>query len=235
MGEQLHKAQVSILNALRHSKASRFSMLMRPTGMESDTFKFHVRKLAKLGYVEKAADGSYRLTAPGKEFANNLDEATRRTQRQPKLSLLIIVRRADKRQPPQYLFQQRKRNPYYNFWSCIGGPAHWGEDFEVTAAKELKKQTGLDATCIVRSFFRCRDYDATDSHLLEDKLFVVLEAVHLRGTINNDWYAGHNAWMTLNEYRQQEHYFGSVLDAIDMLEQSQPYASQIMQCSQDEY
>ena len=50
---QLHKTQASILHSLRYAESERFNSLMHPTDQTSDTFKFHLRKLVKLGYVAK--------------------------------------------------------------------------------------------------------------------------------------------------------------------------------------
>ena len=226
MNEPLHKVQLSVLKDLRHTTAARYSTLMRPTGLQSEDFKFHLRKLNKLGYVEKTDDGAYHLTARGKEFANNLDDSKRLVQQQPKLSILLLVPRAGRLgQEVEYLFQQRRRNPYFGYWSVIGGPAQWGEDFEVTAAKELYKQTGLTAACRVLSFIRQRDfYDATDS-LLEDKLFVVMEASDVTGQLSNSWYGGLNKWMTLKDYLRQLKQFESVTKAVEMLKSGKVYSS----------
>ena len=49
---------------------------MRAAAMESDSFKFHIRKLVKIGYIIKAEDGLYELTAEGKALASRLDRPT---------------------------------------------------------------------------------------------------------------------------------------------------------------
>lgn len=87
----LHKAEVSILKSLRRMEHARFSELMRPTGLTSDNFKFYLRDLVRLGWIEKDGDGLYVLTVAGKELANNLDETRQTVQKQPKLSVLIIA------------------------------------------------------------------------------------------------------------------------------------------------
>jgi DNA-binding HxlR family transcriptional regulator len=44
----MHRFEVSILRTLRWSDTARFSDLMRPTGLSSDVFKFHLRKLGHI-------------------------------------------------------------------------------------------------------------------------------------------------------------------------------------------
>jgi predicted transcriptional regulator len=208
---QLHKVHVAILHALRRAETVRFSTLMKPTELKSDAFKFYLRKLTDTGLVERTSSGSYRLTAPGKEFANNLDENKRTAQRQPKLSILIVAARSMGGER-QILFQRRLRNPFYGFWSLIGGPVQWGEDFEDAAMHEFTKQTGMTATFRVRSFYRKRDYKIGTKKLLEDKLFVILEATNISGTLQNSWSGGYNQWMTPHQLRQQAKHFESTVE-----------------------
>lgn len=224
MNHQLHKAQIIILNTLRHNKSARFCDLMRLANMQGDCFKFHLRKLCTLGYVKKTEAQDYNLTAIGKEFANNLNEAQQTIQRQPKLAILLII---SKNRAGQTLFlvQKRKRNPYFGYYSCIGGPIQWGEDAESTAQNELKKQTGLSAKCAVCGFLRKKDYNIANNELLEDKLFVVLKGSELSGDLSNSWHGGDNKWMTLDEFKKQPKHFASMIDAIELTQTSKMYTT----------
>jgi len=206
---------------------------MHPTGMQSDTFKFHIRKLLHLGYVQKLPSGEYALTPAGKEYANDLDDARRTIQKQPKLSLTIVVSRTNEDGTVEYLMQQRRRNPFYGYWGCISGPARWGEDFSVTAAEELHKQTGLSADCTVSSFMRQTDVEAEG--ILEDKLFVVLKATVTSGTLSNVWRGGHNQWMTMQEVLQQEHRFAQTTDLIQLAGEIGTYKTNTTDYSPDKY
>jgi ADP-ribose pyrophosphatase YjhB (NUDIX family)/predicted transcriptional regulator len=215
---QLHKTQLSVLHALRYAESKRFSELMSPTGHTSDTFKFHLRKLIKSGYIEKTAEGSYCLTLRGKEYANNLNEDARTTEKQPKVSALAIVTKIDNNGQTQYLVQQRLRQPFYGYWSEIHGRVAWGEPFEETARRQLKRQTGLDAVFTVQGFRRVRDHDAETSGLLEDKLFVVLRAINVTGELTNEYAGGTNAWLTAEELYAQEKVFTSTRAIIESIE-----------------
>src|SRR5688500_20328938 len=85
---QLHRTQVSILHSLRYAESERFNALMHPTNHTSDTFKFHLRKLMKLGYIDKLENGKYQLTPQGKEYANSLNEQERGIEKKTKASIL---------------------------------------------------------------------------------------------------------------------------------------------------
>lgn len=223
----MHRAQIAVLYKLRHSQSASFSELMHETDLESDVFKFHIQKLVKLAYIHKLTNGEYELTPYGKEFANNLDEEKQTAQKQPKLSMLLIVPRPDHLDVPEYLMQKRMRHPYYGFWGCISGPVQWGGDVEETAARELEKQTGLRASFEVRSFYRMRDYNEETDSLLEDKLFMVLRAYNVKGLLNESlWPHGINRWMTQDKLKEQRHYFTASDQAINMINQDKTYNSQ---------
>lgn len=207
--DRFHEVRAQILYTLRHKQTARFSELMRHSSLESDSFKFHIRALAEQGYIQKTPDRSYTLTPTGKELANNLDNDTWRKLRQPKLSLLVVLYRDNADGQREYLVQQRLRQPFYEYWGCISGPAQWGEDFEATAQREIAKQCGItEITCHVHSFYRQKDYDKSKS-LLEDKLFIVITASVAQNTAIVEWPYGHNEWMTLATLINQKKVFES--------------------------
>src|SRR5690348_7615891 len=123
---QLHKTQASILHSLRYAESERFNALMHPTDQTSDIFKFHLRKLVKLGYVTKLESGKYQLTVKGKEYANVLDEQKRLPKKQPKLAVMLIVTR-EVNDETQYLLYKRKVNPFYGYWAAMSDAVLWGE------------------------------------------------------------------------------------------------------------
>lgn len=223
--QQLHKAQLSILQTLRHTESAKYSLLMRPLDMESDVFKFHVHKLQKLAYIKKLSSGGYALTTTGKEFANNLDKKKRIIQKQPKHSLLLVVSKTDIQGNTVYLFQQRLRHPHWGYWGFMSGPLKWGIDAEITAKKELEKQTRLIADFRVASFYRQRDYESESGDLLEDKLFYIMQADGVSGTLKQDYVHGENAWMTLEELEEQEKYFEATRKVVQMLQANTTYSS----------
>jgi ADP-ribose pyrophosphatase YjhB (NUDIX family) len=223
---QLHKTQVSILHSLRYAESERFSALMHPTNLTSDTFKFHLRKLVRLGYVAKLADGKYQLASRGKEYANSLNEHERAVEKQPKVSILMVIAKTNDDGETVYLLQKRSRNPFYGYWSEVHGRAEWGEPFETTAQRQLKRQAGLDAEFTVISFRRVRDYDAESEGLLEDKLFVILEASKVSGELANDYSGGTNVWLTPEELRKQDKVFASTVSIIENLHNGKLYSAQ---------
>lgn len=219
---QIHRAQISVLRSLRKSKSARYTDLIIPTGLESDVFKFHLRKLITMGFIKKNKEQFYSLTKLGKEFANNLDDEKRTIQKQPKLSLLFLVESNDKK---HFLFQQRKRQPYYDYWGLLSGPVQWGEDFIDTAQQEFEKQTGLTAEYEICTFIRQRDYLKDPVELLEDKLFIVVKAFNVGGSIQNTWKGGYNKWMSLDELELVENYFSATRESIRLAQGNEKFSN----------
>jgi len=220
--QEMHRAQFSILRSLRHAKAVRYTELRRPTGLDSDVFKFHLRKMVQQGYVHKLASGEYGLTLSGKEFANNLSKERWAPQKQPKLSVALIAWR-ERAGRTEYLLQQRLRNPYFGFWGCLSGLVQWGETFEAAAERELVKQTGLTGKYEVKSFCRQTDRVAVSGEILEDKLFVLVEVSELREGGESKFLRGHNAWLTLEELYAKERHFPSMRLFADVLAKGESY------------
>lgn len=213
---QLHPAQTSVLYALRHTKDARFSELLKNTSMESDVFKFHVRKLQSLGLITKQASGNYSLSAVGKEFANRLDEESGELLKQPKPSIIMVVR-SKKRGETYFLSQKRLREPFRNFWGVISAPIIAGQSVLDIAASELLKQTGIRADFVVRGSVRVIDYDDKDI-LLEDKLFTILTADIEDCPPPHAWYSGESMWTTRAELLARKPVFpmtSQILEFID--------------------
>ena len=220
----VHSVEVLIFRALRRGEILRFADLMRPTGLTSDSFKFYLRRLVACGWVRKLPEGGYQLTPSGKELANNLDDSTRTLQKQPKLSVLIVVERTAPDGGVDYLFQQRRRQPYYGRWGLLSGPVGWGESFEQAATRELHKQTGLSAQCGVRSFARLLDR-LPNGELLEDKMFAVVVATDIIGELSHDWTGGQNDWLSLSALEAQPDYFPLTRAMLELVRSGRSYAA----------
>lgn len=85
---------------------------LKPTGLSSDHFNFHISKLVEVGFVEKVSRGNYRLSSKGKEYANRLDTDNNTVERQPKIAVLVALSR-EQNGHTEYVFQERLKNPYY--------------------------------------------------------------------------------------------------------------------------
>ncbi|QQS19409.1 NUDIX hydrolase [Candidatus Saccharibacteria bacterium] len=218
---ELHRLQVKVLREMALHPSRRFSDMMAVTGLTSDDFKFHLRKLVKLDLVAKNEEGLYELTPEGKELANRFDYAERAPIRQPKLTTATILSRANANTgQTEYLFHQRLRQPFYWYWGVIGQPVRWGETFEDAARHGLKEQTGLDVPVQFIGFYRQRDYEENTDELLEDKLFVIFKA-DSEGKETQNWPLANAEWMTASKYAEQKKKFKSCVDMLNIVENGQ--------------
>lgn len=201
-----HAAQMKILRQLLLAPSLPFSALQKATDLTSDHFTFHIQKLVDEGYVTKNSNGTYELTRSGKEYANRMDTDDNVIEKQPKISVALIIQKGD-----TFLAQQRLKQPYYGFWGRPTGKIRWGETFIEAAARELQEETGLTADLRVGGFYHKMDYD-TSGALLEDKLFVLVHGTNPRGELIVDAEGHHNEWLSNEEFAQKDTKFQSVKD-----------------------
>lgn len=179
---------------------------MKQTDLQSDTFKFHLRKMIKAELITKSESGRYSLTAKGKEFTNKIDTQTNTIRQQPKLSVLIVAH-ASLQGETIYALHKRKRQPFAGYWGFLSGPVLWGESALNAAQRELAKQTQLNGDCLIRGFVRKRDYSEETKIILEDKMFCIITCNIRADSIKDvEWEGGDTTWSHL-EYLQNKPHF----------------------------
>lgn len=198
-----HGAQMEILRKLLFMQVARFSDLLKATELTSDHFNFHIKQLIEAGYLEKQGD-AYMLTRAGKEYANRMDTDEKVLEKQPKLSVLLIVEN-DK---GQFLSQQRLKQPFFGFWGRPTGKIRWGESLEEAAHRELMEETGLTADFRYAGLYHKMDYE-TSGDFLEDKYFLLMYGANPQGEIIDT--EGHkNEWLSSEELEAKEQVFESI-------------------------
>lgn len=189
----IHPVQIEILRALLFTPDARFSDL-NLAGLSNDHFTFHITQLVETGLVQKAANGRYRLSPKGKEYANRMDTDSKAMERQGKLAVLLVSVRKSAAGKDEFLMQQRLKHPYFGFWGYMGGKIRWGETVLEAAARELKEETGLTAKLELRGVMHKIDY-TQDKKLLEDKYFYVVKTTAQKGSFIAEFEGGKNQWM----------------------------------------
>lgn len=229
----IHETQVLIMRHLLFSPSAGFAELQKQTGLTSDHFNFHIKKLLDTGYVEKKTD-KYHLTQRGKEYANRLDTDENEIERQPKVSVVLVVERQTGGRR-EFLCQQRLKQPYYGFWGRLGGKVRWGESFEEAARRELKEETDLEAEFTYKMLFRKRDYKKQTGELLEDKVFVIMYTNDAQGELMTDFEGGHNEWLTQDEFVAKGKIFESARQFVELLDKNVPYYTGTYEYDETEY
>ena len=201
----IHPAQTIILRELLFLPSAGFAKLQKPTGLDSDHFKFHIARLVQLGYVQKEGNGEYSLTKRGKEYANRLDTERNTIEKQPKLSVLLVI----ENNRGEFLFQERLKQPYFGFWALPTGKISWGEKVAEAGARELKEETGLVADLRVSGLQHKIDCNQNTQTLLEDKFFTIIHGTNPTGELISDMEGHHNEWLTVDQVLQKEKVFRS--------------------------
>lgn len=218
-----HPAQVAILRHLLFTPEAGFAELQKATGLSSDHFNFHIKKLIEEAYIVKTAK-AYALTHKGKEYANRMDTDENEIEKQPKISVAITLERRGAKGEREFLFQQRKKNPYFDFWGRVGGKIRWGESIIEAAKRELKEETGLEADLEYRLLYHKRDFNKKTGDLLEDKVFLCVYASECRGELMEEFEGGVNRWMTVEEFHRQPKYFESVDEFMALMDRGETFA-----------
>lgn len=136
----MHPIQSHILKKLTFAEQSRYSQL-KPVGIESNRFIYHLNKLLKEGVIAKTATG-YGLTANGKRYVGKLSLQNFQPRFQPKIVTTIICQNSG----GEYLLTTWKRQPFINCIAFPYGKIHFGETVLQAAHRELQEKTGLSAT-----------------------------------------------------------------------------------------
>jgi ADP-ribose pyrophosphatase YjhB (NUDIX family)/predicted transcriptional regulator len=229
-----HTAQVAIMRHLLFKPQAGFSELQKATDLTSDHFNFHVKKLIEEGYVEKL-EKHYRLTHKGKEYANRMDTDENEIEKQPKVSVAITLERQSDRGEREFLFQQRKKNPYYDFWGRMGGKIRWGESVIEAAERELKEETGLEAEFEYKLLYHKRDFSKATGKLLEDKMFFCVYATEFNGKLIEEFEGGINRWMTVEEFHKVPKRFKSVDEFMELMDTGVTFAEREFYYDESEY
>jgi 8-oxo-dGTP pyrophosphatase MutT (NUDIX family) len=212
---KIHEAQTTILRELLFKPQAGYAELQKQTDLTSDHFNFHVARLVELGFVEKVAKGSYRLTHRGKEYANKLDTDSNTIERQPKSAVLLAVEKTVGGKQ-LYLFQERLKHPYYGFRGLISGKIRWGETIIETAERELMEEAGIRADWTYGGIYHEHARVEGNDELLEDKIFHVIRGTNPRGTLMEQFEGGRNAWLTAKEVLAQDKVYPSTAYELDM-------------------
>jgi len=206
-----HEAQMKILRHLLLSENAGFAELQKSTGLMSDHFNFHIKKLVDEGYVQKT-DDAYSLTRVGKEYSNRMDTDEKVIEKQPKISVVLVIEHEDGR----LLRQERLKQPFFGFWGFATGKVRWGETMLEAAARELEEETGLTATLRGAGLFHKMDYDKESGDFLEDKYFLVIHGTNPKGELAVDMEGHHNEWLTDEEILAKGKLFESIVEISEL-------------------
>lgn len=219
---EAHVAQMHILRMLLIERTASFAQLSRAMGLTSDHATFHIKKLVTAEMVQRVPRmyGQYELTRKGKEYANRMDTDELVIEKQPKLVVDIGIEHNGK-----FIFQERKKQPYYGYWGFPTGKIRWGETILEAAARELMEETGLMADLRVIGTYHKLDRDETGA-LLEDKYLIVVHGTNPRGKMVEVTETHTNHWMTPEEYQALDTRFGDIYETLEHIRAQTAFISE---------
>lgn len=219
-----HAAQMAILRELLLADTLNFAALSKATSLTSDHANFHLKKLVDNAFVEHVPKtyGTYRLTRKGKEYANRMDTDANIIEKQPKISVVLVI----VNEKGEHLQQERLKQPYYGYWSHPTGKIRWGETLVQAGARELLEETGLSADLTPLGFYHKLDYDE-DGTLLEDKYLCLVYGTNPRGELCEYSDGQHNVWLSDAEFEKKEKKFGNATETTQFIAAGQPFLREV--------
>ncbi len=136
----MHHIQRTILGELMKGDYRRYAQI-KPKGLESNVFAYHLKVLREAGYVRRTSWGTYGLTASGKRFVDSLSLTDLRPRVQPKIVILLACHDRLGR----WLLMRRKVQPLLGLVGFPYGKLHRGETVQAAAQRELLEKAGIVA------------------------------------------------------------------------------------------
>lgn len=133
-----HYVQRYILDVLRKNQFARFRDL-RPQGVDSNAFSYHLTRLVKQQFVEKSDQG-YTLTIRGIMYIDRIATHTIRPRIQPKIMTMIALVKDD-----QVLVRRKTTQPMINQITLPAGMLHMEDKtIEEAARREVFEKFGIE-------------------------------------------------------------------------------------------
>jgi 8-oxo-dGTP pyrophosphatase MutT (NUDIX family)/predicted transcriptional regulator len=133
----MHHIQRDILRSLLSAPNLRFKDI-KPAGLESNIFMYHLKTLIKEDLVEKT-DGGYTLTSKGKHFVDRANLESLKVRIQPKTITILAIENTD----GKLVILERLHQPFINHKGFPSGKIHYGESLLQAAERELLEKTGF--------------------------------------------------------------------------------------------
>ena len=193
----MHHIQKQILQKLIYKPSLGFAEL-RPEGIESNHFMYHLRQLINEGYIEKTTKG-YCLSKSGKSYADRLSLKDYKPRIQPKIVTLIVL----KKPSGEHLLYKRAHQPFFGKIGFPYGKIHLGESIAEAANRELEEKTGLIATLRLIGDAYVTVYE--DGELLSQMLAHVFVGKYRTGEIQNRSNKGKSFWADINKSKSKQY------------------------------
>lgn len=149
-----HHIQRAIVTKLTSAKSLTFSDL-KPDDLDNKLFTYHLKIAIREGFVEKADDGTYRLTSAGQKLWRRMSESPEKISERAFSVLFLIIRDSAGR----WLLYRRKTHPVIGKRAFMHSIPNSEMNVVVSAEQDTKAKTGLECSfkVIGSGFFRTYD------------------------------------------------------------------------------
>jgi hypothetical protein len=139
----MHWIRVHILEQLSFVESAR-NRDLRPRGVESNLFQYHLNQLVRQDYVKKS-ESRYALAPTGLHWADRYSIQLKSARPQPKVMTIIGI----ENDRGEYLLKPKLLQPFVGQYYMPSGKLREGEPFESAAQRELAEKLGVQARSIV--------------------------------------------------------------------------------------
>lgn len=150
-----HHIQRHIMAVLTYKEYARFSE-MRPKGIDSNAYSYHLTKLLKNEIILKNG-AQYTLSQTGLTYVDRVSADSKKVRTQPKIITMLVVQNGN----GDILLQQRNKQPYINQWTLPYGKLHIDDNsVKAAAERELHEKLGIESTKLVHAgdcYIRVKD------------------------------------------------------------------------------
>lgn len=129
-----HHIQRHIVNYLMFHEFARFRDL-RPTGVDTNLFSYHLKLLQKSHFVTKNDQG-YMLDRRGLVYVDRVSSERMRLRTQPKIITMLLIQDGY----GKVLLQRRTKQPHINTWTLPYGKLHIDDESVLAAAKRESRE-----------------------------------------------------------------------------------------------
>lgn len=137
---QMHYIQSYILDKLITAKSLR-NKDMRPKGVESNVYQYHLKQLQKDRFIHKT-NAAYTLSAKGLAYADRQSGVLKKVRVQPKVVTILVAQ--NKR--GEFLVRKKRTQPFIETVSLVGGKVHVDEMLHDAAMREYLEKICDDPT-----------------------------------------------------------------------------------------
>jgi hypothetical protein len=202
-----HNIQRKIIRSLALKKKLGFAEL-RPKGVESNAFTYHLNNLIKEGFVEKV-DGGYELTAMGKMLGINSHLSPKEWLSQAHSVVFVLVEHPEK----GWLVRQRQAQPMYGYLGFLHFEPVAEEATIDTAKQILINKVGIDANLEPKGFGYARFFKGNE--LQSFTSYTVLKAANFSGDITIQTETGHSFWASYDELESDKSLLPTMMPILD--------------------